>query len=746
MKEISNSLLALALAFGMGSASAANYAWPEKYEGVMLQGFYWDSYTDTKWTNLTAQADELAESFDLIWVPNSAYAGGNQNMGYTPIYWFTQHNSSFGNEVQLRQMIEAFKERGTGIIADVVVNHRSGRTNWTDFPTEQWDGKTWHIGVDGICSNDEVANQPGQAKPTGARDTGENFDGSRDLDHTNANVQENVKNYTRCLLEKYGYTGFRYDMVKGYSAGYTKMYNEYSKPRFSVGEYFDGSYDAVAAWIEGTGRQSAAFDFPCKFAMNKAFGGNDMTQLVWKANGTTDQPAGMIHYGYQQYAVTFVDNHDTYRDQNKLGGNALAANAFILCSPGTPCVFLTHWKQYKEQIKQLIAVRKAAGVHNQSAVKVLRSSRDCYMAEVTGTKGSLVVRIGSSSDTPAGYTSADIKASGTGYCVWSKQGSQQTTTAPAALYLMGNIEQGAWKTNAGIAMKKDGNVFTANNVTISRADDSTKGFFSFVTALGTTGATTEWDEVINASDRYGAASKDEAIAAGSTASVTRYTAGIDASDAASWAIAPGTYNFTVDFEKMTLKVTGNADDPGDDPLPVTGVPSKLYLMGNIEQGAWITNAGIEMSKNVNVFTAENVKFLAAAGDTNAYFAFVTALGTTGDSSEWDSVINASDRYGATAKDTPLSMGDSAPFKTFQAGVDASSAYSWAVKPGSYTVKADFASKTVTLTDASGIEYIYGTDDESDAVYYNLQGMRVETPAHGVFVRVCGGKVSKVMLK
>ena len=34
--------------------------WPTGYGGVMLQGFYWDSYSATKWTRLTAQADELA--------------------------------------------------------------------------------------------------------------------------------------------------------------------------------------------------------------------------------------------------------------------------------------------------------------------------------------------------------------------------------------------------------------------------------------------------------------------------------------------------------------------------------------------------------------------------------------------------------------------------------------------------------------------------------------------------------------
>ena len=45
--------------------------WPSYYGGVMLQAFYWDSYDDTKWTNLTNRADELSKYFDLIWVPNS---------------------------------------------------------------------------------------------------------------------------------------------------------------------------------------------------------------------------------------------------------------------------------------------------------------------------------------------------------------------------------------------------------------------------------------------------------------------------------------------------------------------------------------------------------------------------------------------------------------------------------------------------------------------------------------------------
>ena len=403
---------------------AASFAqgWPVNSPGVMLQGFYWDSYSETRWSNLTSQADELSQYFSLIWVPNSANCGGGQSMGYMPIYWFTKHTSSFGTETQLRKMISTFKEKGTGIIEDVVVNHRAGVSNWTDFPSETWNGRTYKLGPEHICSTDEVANAPGQAKPTGAPDTGEDFSGARDLDHTNATVQDNVKNYCKFLLDDLGYAGFRLDMVKGYAGRYTKIYNEYSKPTFCVGEYWDGQYDAVAAWIESTGRQSAAFDFPAKYAINEAFSSGDLTKLVWKANGSTDQPAGLIHFGYPRYAVTFIENHDTDRDGSKFHGNVVAANAFILCSPGTPCVFLRHWLEHKAEIKALISVRNAVGIHNMSSVEVLRSARDCYMARVRGTKGELVVKIGSSMASPEGYSNSDIKASGTDYCVWSKTG------------------------------------------------------------------------------------------------------------------------------------------------------------------------------------------------------------------------------------------------------------------------------------------------------------------------------------
>lgn len=395
-----------------GNAKAeGEYAWPSNYGGVMLQSFYWDSYSETQWTKLQNEAGELSDYFDLIWVPNSGKCSSDPSMGYNPVYWFTNHNSSFGTETDLREMIATFKNFGTGIIEDVVINHRDGATNWTDFPTETYKGVTYEWGMWAICSNDEVANEPGQEKPTGAPDTGDNFDGCRDLDHTNAKVQEGVKAYLDFLKNDLGYVGWRYDMVKGYAPQYTKMYNESAKAQFSVGEYWDG-YDNIVKWIENTGRQSAAFDFAFKFAVNDAFKNSNYGSLAWQNQETGKyEPAGVVHMPkYRRYAVTFIDNHDTGREADKFPSESqiVTANAFMLLSPGTPCVFMEHWLDHKDAIKQLIAIRKSAGITNESNVEVLSHTNTQYMAKVTGTNGEVVIGIGRGLQTPSGYAQTDL--------------------------------------------------------------------------------------------------------------------------------------------------------------------------------------------------------------------------------------------------------------------------------------------------------------------------------------------------
>ena len=356
------------LIFCFVAVAAMAQGWPKDYKGVMLQGFYWDSYDDSQWSALEKQANDLATSFDLIWVPQSGNCGGS-SMGYDDLYWFTNYTSSFGNEKQLRSMIKTFKDHGLGTIADVVINHRKTLSTWNDFPAETYNGVTYQLTYKDICSNDEAAAK-GYDVGTN-KDTGENWDGLRDLDHKSENVQTNVKAYLKFLLNDLGYTGVRYDMVKGYAGEYTKMYNEDSKPQFSVGECWDSS-NTIKKWIDATEKTSAAFDFQFRYVVRNACNTGTWGNLNKQNDGNWPLVSTSYESGaYRQYAVTFVENHDTEKrsndNQDPLNKDTLAANAYMLAMPGTPCVFLKHWQAYKSEIKAMIEARKLAGITNTSS-------------------------------------------------------------------------------------------------------------------------------------------------------------------------------------------------------------------------------------------------------------------------------------------------------------------------------------------------------------------------------------------
>ena len=396
--------------------------WPANYSGVMLQGFYWDSFNDSKWTNLQSQADELAEFFKLVWIPQSASCNGT-SMGYDAVYWFSNYNSSFGTKTELQSMINTFKSKGIGTIADVVINHRKSINDWVTFPSETYKGVTYKLLSTDICRDDDGgatlnwANQNGKSLSAN-NDTGEDWGGLRDLDHKSTNVQNAVKAYIQMLLNDLGYAGFRYDMTKGYAASYTGMYNAYANPTYSVGEYWDGNLSAVKAWIDGTKVngvvQSAAFDFPFRYTVRDAVNNNNWSNLSGSGKGLN------LDANYRRYSVTFVENHDTqYRDasnpQDPINQYIAAANAYMLSMPGTPCVFLKHWMSYKESIKQMIYARQLAGITNTSttAQQASSSANNYYAQRTTGTRGTLLVAMGNTAYTiPSSYV---LVVSGTNY-------------------------------------------------------------------------------------------------------------------------------------------------------------------------------------------------------------------------------------------------------------------------------------------------------------------------------------------
>lgn len=411
------SLLLLFVFLFLGDSPVRAQGWPANYNGVMLQAFYWDSFDATKWTTLEKQADELSKYFSLVWIPQSAKATNSKSMGYDPLYWFSDYNSTFGTKDELVTMIKTFKNKGIGTIADIVVNHRGNVSNWVDFPKETYKGVTYQLLSTDIVSDDDEgetkawadkngyslsSNTEGTSEALGGKCEG--WKGMRDLDHASTNVQNNVKAYLKMLLsDEFGYVGFRWDVAKGFPGKYFGIYNNDSKPTYSVGEFWDGDVSKCIKWIDATKYnnkiQSAVFDFPFRYTVRDAINKNDWEQL---GNSSV-----MSNASYRQYAVTFVENHDTQDRGNVTGYNkdpivrdTLAANAYLLAMPGTPCVFLTHWMAYKQDIKAMIDARKAAGITNTSTYSTMRHSKNYYANLIkVNNENRLIVIVGSDLDT-----------------------------------------------------------------------------------------------------------------------------------------------------------------------------------------------------------------------------------------------------------------------------------------------------------------------------------------------------------
>ena len=393
--------LYLTISLVLGVLSANAQGWPEKYSGVMLQGFYWDSFKETKWTTLEKQAAELGNYFSLVWLPQSGNCGDGKSMGYNPLYYWNQ-NSSFGTEAELRSLIKTFKANGIGTIADVVVNHRGTMTNWVDFPAETYNGVTYQMLPTDICADDDGGETKNWASKNGYQlsannDTGEGWSGMRDLDHKSTNVQKCVKAYTKYLVDDLGYTGFRYDMVKGFSASYVADYNNHAGVQYSIGENF-GNVEEAKRWIDGAKyngtRMSAAFDFQFHYTLAKAVKEKNWTYLNAKAYHLVSSGSE-----YNRYAVTFVENHDTqYRSPSETGSEAIssdirACNAYLLAMPGTPCVFLKHWIDYKKDIKMMIEARKLAGITNTSTYTNMRQERGLSAIAVRGEGNKMLLAV-----------------------------------------------------------------------------------------------------------------------------------------------------------------------------------------------------------------------------------------------------------------------------------------------------------------------------------------------------------------
>ena len=173
-----------------------------------------------------------------------------------------------------------------------------------------------------------------------------------------------------------------------------------------------------------------------------------------------------------------------------------------------------------------------------------------------------------------------------------------------------------------------------------------------------------------------------------------------------------TYNCATNMILVT-KVGG-----GDDPRPEV----KFYYSCNTSGAAeWTFNH--EMTKNSQGnFEAD----VTTTADTN-YFTFTTGL-----MENW--TVTDGERYGAGASDVECALNNTYP-------MTAGSDKCFTVGKGNWLFVINPATNELTVSAGSGVEAIEA--EEGNAVYYNLQGVRVDNPENGIFIRVANGKSVKV---
>lgn len=383
---------------------------PEELKNeTIMQAFYWEmgtgdylkNYPEEKnlWRLLAQKAPELSEvGITALWLPPANKAmNGIYDVGYaTYDLWdlgeFNQKGTvrtKYGTKKELESAIAALHDEGIKVYYDAVLNHRMGadgtenvrlssqspdkpneeisawtvfnfpgrnnkysemKWNWQHFDGTDWDDKT-----------KDKRTYLFEGKSWDETPYGYDYLMGADVDYENLEVQKDLTDWGKWVINDIDFDGFRLDAVKHIDYRFINSWideiqNNTEKDVFFVGEAWIEEVNQLVKYIDVINNEDLkVFDFPLRSFFVDMIDGADLRNL---------QYVGLVNReGYKDKAVTFVDNHDTNRGEENPGiyRRKYQAYAYILTREhGTPVVF---WKDYyidgmKEELDKLLLARK----------------------------------------------------------------------------------------------------------------------------------------------------------------------------------------------------------------------------------------------------------------------------------------------------------------------------------------------------------------------------------------------------
>lgn len=376
---------------------------------VILQGFEWNLENDGQhWLNLKNQAQAFKDmGIDMIWLP-PAYkgSGGSNDVGYGAydlydLGEFDQKGSirtKYGTRQEYLDCIAAFHAVGINIMVDIVLNHKLGADQtesiqvkqvndddrgqegetktieaWTKFDfvnrQQKYSAFTWNHSHFSGTDYDEATHKKGIYLIEGKQWDGDvdkehfNYDYlmGADVDFNNEEVLVETAAWGEWYLDLTQADGVRLDAVKHIKFGFYKEWlAQMRKNRnlMAIGEYWSGDLKAIHNYLNEEGYAMSIFDVGLHynfFNLSDSDGNGDISRIF----------DGTLVENNPNYAITFVDNHDTQQGQS-LQSEVLAwmkplAYALILLrEAGTPCLFYKDMEDatLRETLATMTQIRK----------------------------------------------------------------------------------------------------------------------------------------------------------------------------------------------------------------------------------------------------------------------------------------------------------------------------------------------------------------------------------------------------